>query len=118
MTKAFKASSRTDGTASDTMLKLGHKMGSLLTTGTMTPSELVELMFEAATSQYGVEVKPDGSVWNEAEAKGRQYYLEDWLITYKALLMLTRKNYQTLPLRLFAKNSQYVSEMDIDYKKS
>ncbi|MBC1236290.1 DEAD/DEAH box helicase family protein [Nostoc sp. 2RC] len=117
MTKALRASSRTDGTASDTMLKLGHKMGALLTTGTMTPSELVDLMFEAAKVQYGAEVKPDGSIWNEAEAKGHHiprglaYYLQSAIDAHKEAKKLS--DFSTA----IVKNSQYVSQMGIDYKK-
>ncbi|MEH2183052.1 DEAD/DEAH box helicase family protein [Nostoc sp.] len=117
MTKALKASSRSEGTASNTMFKLGQTMGALLTTGTMTPSKLVELIFEAAKGQYGAEVKADGTPWNESEAKGHHitrglsYYVQDAIDAHKNFQKLA-----DLPTGII-KNSRYVSEMGIDYQK-
>ncbi|MBN4004727.1 plasmid replication protein, CyRepA1 family [Nostoc sp. LPT] len=117
MTKALKASSRTEGTASNTMFTLGQKMGALLTTGTMNPAELVELMFESAKAQYGSEVKSDDSVWNEEEAKGHHiprglaYYVQGAIDKHKQSGLVSG-----FPTSII-KNSQYVSEMGIDYQK-
>ncbi|MEH2259083.1 DEAD/DEAH box helicase family protein [Nostoc sp.] len=117
MIKKLKASSRGEGTASDTMFKLGLMMGPLLATGTMKTSDLVEWIFEAARAQYGSEVKVDGSVWNEAEAKGQHitnglaYYIQGAIDKHKQSKLLS-----VFPTGII-KNSQYVSEMGIDYKK-
>ncbi|MEH2280619.1 MAG: DEAD/DEAH box helicase family protein [Nostoc sp.] len=117
MTRKLSTASRLLGNASDTMLKLGNIMCSLLTTATMKPSELVELMFEASKAQFGSEVKLDGSVWNEEEARGHHiprglaYFLNSAIAEQKA----AKKNSEA-PTGII-KNSQYVSEMGIDYKK-
>ncbi|MBD2245125.1 DEAD/DEAH box helicase family protein [Nostoc sp. FACHB-888] len=117
MTRKLSTSSRLLGNASDTMLKLGNIMGSLLTTATMKPVELVELMFEASKAQFCSEVKQDGSVWNEEEARGHHiprglaYFLNSAIESQKA----AKKNSE-FPSGII-KNSQYVSDMGIDYKK-
>ncbi|AUB36492.1 Molybdopterin-guanine dinucleotide biosynthesis protein [Nostoc flagelliforme CCNUN1] len=117
MTRMLSTASRLLGNASDTMLKLGNIMGSLLTTATMKPSELVELIFEASKAQFGSEVKLDGSIWNEEEAKkstipgGLLYFLNNAIEEQNA----AKKNSE-FPTGII-KNSQYVSELGIDYRK-